>query len=164
MLKQGIPAVSVEGFAQNRVGMSGETISAVRQALRKNVVPVLFGQMAFDGEKGAMPFSGDRKIALLATILKPKKIVFGTDVDGIFDEDPKKSKKAKLLERLQLKKLYGIVKKVGESRNDVSGGMKGKVLELSRLSQTRIIVVNALKPKRFEKALLGEKTIGTIIE
>ena len=55
-------------------------------------MPVLYGDVVLDVEdkiKMAV-LSGDQIVKYLAENLKPKKVVLGSDVDGIYNKDPKK--------------------------------------------------------------------------
>ena len=57
--------------------------------------------------------------------------------------------------------------KLGKSvSTDVTGGMLGKISELIPAIEQKIqvIIVNAAKPNRVYKALMGEKVEGTVIE
>jgi isopentenyl phosphate kinase len=50
--------------------------------------------------------------------------------------------------------------------DDVTGGMLGKIIELSPAIEKGIsaLIVNASKPKTIYKALVGEKVTGTLIQ
>jgi isopentenyl phosphate kinase len=91
----------------------------------------------------------------------------GGDVDGIFTEDPKTSSKAKLIERVTLEELKTQKHEIkGSKATDVTGGMLGKMHELIPAIEQDIqtLIVNATKPLRVYKALMGEQVVGTIIE
>jgi isopentenyl phosphate kinase len=54
----------------------------------------------------------------------------------------------------------------GSTAADVTGGMLGKIAELVPAVEQGIpvVMVNAAKPNRVYKALMGEKVEGTVIE
>lgn len=99
-------------------------------------IPVLYGDTVFDEKIGFCILSGDKIIYELSRIFHPKKIIFGTDVDGIYDKDPKKYKDAELIKKLSLKEFSA---EIGDI-DDVTGGMKGKLEEIKRVVKLGIEV------------------------
>jgi isopentenyl phosphate kinase len=68
---------------------------------------------------------------------------------------------------LTLQELKAFEGKLGKSTaSDVTGGMLGKVTELIPAVEQGIpvAIVNAAKPNRLYRALIGEKVEGTIME
>jgi isopentenyl phosphate kinase len=135
--------------------------------MKMGFFPVLYGDAILDGKLGFTVLSGDQIVSHLARKMGAKKIVIGVDTDGLYDADPKKEKNAKLYSHLTLSELEKIKDKLGGSTAaDVTGGMLGKVSELILAVEQGIPVtmVNAAKPDRVYKALLGEVVEGTVIE
>jgi isopentenyl phosphate kinase len=128
-----------------------------------DIIPVMNGDMAADLELKGAPMSGDGVLEYLAQRFRPELMVFATDVDGIFTSDPRKSRGAKLVERITKDK-FGEIKEgiSGSSSVDVTGGMLGKVERLLGL-RNRTIIVNGNRPGRVRDAMLGEEVRGTII-
>lgn len=60
----------------------------VEALLRMRLTPVLHGDVVLDAETGCAVLSGDRILQELALALRPRRAVFVTDVDGVFDADP----------------------------------------------------------------------------
>lgn len=86
------------------------------------------------------------------------------DVDGVFTDDPKIEPAAELIRKLKLSDLERLqVKITRSSGSDVTGGMLGKISELSDPVERGIeaLIVNALKPGNIYKALRGGEVIGT---
>ena len=134
----------------------------MRSALKHGLVPVLSGDMVFDSALGGSVCSGDQVISCLSSKLKISRVVFATDVDGIFTADPKKKRDAKLIECVSARKLK-FKKSISRAKTtDVTGGMRGKVAELSKI-RSKIYVANALKPERIYKLLVGKKALSTRI-
>jgi uridylate kinase len=83
-----------------------------------------------------------------------------TDVDGIYDSDPNKNKKAKKFRRLELKKLRNLLVK----EDSVAGGydlmdiVALKIIERSKI-KTRVLKADI---KTLEKAIKGN-SVGTEI-
>jgi isopentenyl phosphate kinase len=91
----------------------------------------------------------------------------GVDVDGLYTADPKTDPSAHLIDRITLEELKSLKHKIeGAKATDVTGGMLGKMLELTPAIEHNIqtIIVNATQPLRVYKALKGEKVRGTIIK
>ncbi|MEM2098713.1 MAG: isopentenyl phosphate kinase [Candidatus Bathyarchaeia archaeon] len=141
--------------------------AALRLLLKTGFIPVLYGDAVLDEKLGFTVLSGDQILTHLARTLGACKIVVGVDVDGLCDVDPKNDKKAKVFPHLTLDELKRLEAKVGGSvAADVTGGMLGKIIELASAVEEGIPVamVNAAKPNRVFRALVGEKVEGTIIE
>jgi isopentenyl phosphate kinase len=95
------------------------------------------------------------------------KIVIGVDTDGLYDADPKVAKNPKLYAHLTLGELEKVKGKLGGSTAaDVTGGMVGKIAELvpAVAQGIPVAIVNAAKPNRVYKALMGDAVEGTVIE
>ena len=98
--------------------------------------------------------------ALIAEKVKAEQFLNATDVKGIYDSDPNKSKKAKLFKTIELKKLRGMLVK----EDSVAGGydlmdiVALKIIERSKI-KTRVIQSDI---KTLEKAIKG-LAVGTEI-
>jgi len=60
----------------------------VRAALMEGKIPVLHGDVVNDAEQGCAILSGDTLVECLTEEFKPKRVVFVSDVDGIFTAKP----------------------------------------------------------------------------
>ena len=141
--------------------------AALKTLLNMGFVPVLYGDATLDEKMGFTVLSGDQIVAYLARKFGAGKIVIGVDVDGLYDADPKVAKKAKLYAHLTLSELEKAKSKLGGSTAaDVTGGMVGKIAELvpAVAQGIPVAIVNAAKPNRVYKALMGEAVEGTVIE
>jgi isopentenyl phosphate kinase len=141
--------------------------NALRMLLNMGFVPVLYGDVTLDEKIGFTVLSGDQLASHLAVRFDATRIVFGVDTDGLFNSDPKTNKHAKLYSHLTLEELINAKERLGfPTKTDVTGGMYGKVSEIARAVEKGIPtkIVNASKPNRVYKALLGEDTEGTVIE
>jgi len=141
--------------------------NALRMLLSMGFVPVLYGDVTLDEKLGFTVLSGDQLASHLAVKFSAAKIIFGVDTDGLFSSDPKIDKNAKLYNHLTLKELIHAQEKLRlPTKTDVTGGMPGKVSELVQAVEGGIPVeiVNASKPNRVYKSLLGESVEGTKIE
>ncbi|XP_008108079.1 uncharacterized protein LOC103278744 isoform X1 [Anolis carolinensis] len=98
----GIPAVGISTFGTWKTASKNVTqdgIDAVKEALDAGYVPVLHGDCALDSEQHCCVLSGDTIIEVLAKKFSPRRVVFLTDVNGIFSCPPD-TPGAKLLDHI----------------------------------------------------------------
>ncbi|UCF45173.1 MAG: isopentenyl phosphate kinase family protein [Candidatus Bathyarchaeota archaeon] len=165
-----IPALSVTPSCcvvteNGRIRFFEDTI--LKMLLKMGFVPVLYGDTTLDEKLGFTVLSGDQIGSHLARKFNAAKIVIGVDTDGLYDSDPKVAKNAKLYKHLTLEELKKIKGRLGKSTAaDVTGGMLGKIAELIPAIEEGIpvAIVNATKPNRTYKALIGDMVEGTVIE
>jgi isopentenyl phosphate kinase len=136
--------------------------TALEGFLKLGITPVLYGDVVVDEKLGFCILSGDQIIAHLADLISPGRIILGVDVDGVFTGDPKKGE-GRLVEEISPENITEILEHLGAVETDVTGGMKGKVMELAALAHRGhgSQIVNASVPGRLKKALLGEQVKGT---
>jgi isopentenyl phosphate kinase len=167
---QEIPAVSITPSSciiteDGRIKCFEDT--PLKMLLNMGFIPVLYGDAVLDAKLGFTILSGDQQISTIATRLNAERIVIGVDVDGLYDDDPKVKKNAKMFKHLTLEELKKLQNKIGKSTAcDVTGGMFGKIAELTPAIENGIPVsiVNASKPNYIYKVLKGEEVEGTIIK
>jgi isopentenyl phosphate kinase len=166
--EQEIPTVSIQPSSfiktDNKRIIKAD-MELISSYLDLGFVPVIYGDVVLDMDskiKMAV-LSGDQIIKYLAENLKPEKVVLGSDVDGIYNKDPKEHADAKLIKVVTSHDDL-------ESANtihtvDVTGGMGGKLLELLEIAEIGIEseIINANHDNNIKKALNGEKGIGTLI-
>jgi len=129
----------------------------------EDIVPVIGGTMVPDLETRGSIISGDTVIEYLAERLSPRLVVFATDVDGIFSDDPHRNRKARLFKEVTKASFARIRQGLkGSASTDVTGGMLGKVEKLLSL-QAPSLIINGNRPGRVRDALLGNKVKGTLI-
>jgi uridylate kinase len=97
-------------------------------------------------------FTTDTAAALKAAELNADALLKATRVDGVYDRDPLKEKKA-----LRFKKL-GYLDMLNKSLKV----MDATAISLSMENKIPIVIFNLLKPKNIEKIILGRK-IGSVI-
>ncbi|TPX59018.1 hypothetical protein SpCBS45565_g07838 [Spizellomyces sp. 'palustris'] len=118
LIGRGIPAVSVNpGSWLDGDWSRGETrkpdpptqtaytalLRHVTALINGGYVPVLHGDVVSSPSFGSMILSGDDLVVAFAYALKPRRgCVFLTDVDGIFDRDPKVAATAELLRTIHV--------------------------------------------------------------
>lgn len=129
-------------------------LNLIKKSLSLNQIPILFGDMVLDDQWGCSVLSGDTIICYLGNKLKADKVIFLSDVDGIYDQDPRKNPKAKIIREITNKNLSKVLKYLSETgRDDVTGEMKGKILQIKNsLKQVPVILLNGLKKQLMVQA------------
>lgn len=159
LMKVGLPAVSVPPgscFVMENGRLIVDNDEPIRRLAHIGVMPVLFGDVVADRSKGFGICSGDQAMEILARIFKPDRIVFVSDVDGLYTGDPKKDKNAKMIPEVNGKMLDKLDSELTVA--DVTGGIHGKVEEMLRMcgDNGECILVNGTVPGRLEALLKGE--------
>jgi len=154
-----IQASAVLNEKNSAMGLSN--IQQLKQILSAGFIPLLGGDMGLTKENQAIVVSADKLAVLLAKAFPVSRLIFATDVNGVFYEFPA-SDNAKPLPLLSRKETKSMLKKMNErkSRYDATGGMAGKLRTLLALEEREVIIFNGLKPGNLTKALMG-KSIGT---
>ncbi|MEM4679534.1 MAG: UMP kinase [Thermofilaceae archaeon] len=98
--------------------------------------------------------------ALLAEALNAEKLVIATDVDGVYDDDPKRNPHARKFDEVTVSDIEGIF-----AGNLVAGGYRlldPMTLSIIRRSRVTTFVISGKPPINILRALKGER-IGTRI-
>ena len=97
--------------------------------------------------------------ALIAEKTRASEFINATDVNGIYDSDPRKNKNAQLFAKIELGKLLHILLKESSMAGeyDLLDIVALKVIERSKI-RTKVILSN---PKNISNVILGRKYIGT---
>ena len=157
LVDNGVPAISIPPAVILKLKdkrISSFDLKIVHDYLASGYLPVLYGDMVPDSIFGGYPCSGDQIIAYLGK--EADFVVLATNVDGVFDE------KGNVIPEITRANLPEISKHLSPTKNDVTGGMFGKISELLELS-TPAYIVNAHHPERIEALFLGKNTICTKI-
>ncbi|OWT33009.1 amino acid kinase [Methanobrevibacter sp. 87.7] len=166
LLKQGIPVVPIQTSAVVKAydkRINDFDLKMIKTYLKEGYVPVLYGDVVIDDKLKMSILSGDQIIEYVASFLASDRVVLGTDVDGVYDKNPKIHEDAKLIEKVS--SLDDITQLESTVNVDVTGGMIGKVKELLTLADNGVDseIINANKPGIISKCLQGEKVKGTKI-
>lgn len=98
--------------------------------------------------------TSDSVAAYVARLLKARKLILVTDVDGVYDEDPKVNPRARLLKSVSAEELLGLRKRTSVD-TFLPRLLIGSVLEC--------YVVNGRHPERVEAILNGREALYTRI-
>jgi len=136
-------------------------LDAFKAYLELGMVPVTFGDVVRDEVKGLSICSGDQLMAALAGEFRPSKVIFVTDVDGVFTADPTKDPDARLIRTVDEKVLDALPRT--ERNVDVTGSIFAKIrymIEMASLTG-ECLVLNGKVPGRLEAAIRGEDVIAS---
>lgn len=160
LLRQGIPAIAFQPSASLISGKGKIVhwdIDAIKEAMKKGIIPVLYGDVVVDRKKGCAIASTEELILFISKKLRVRRIVMCTDVDGVYAG-------GKVVGRIT-KKTYDAIKgHLGVAGGaDVTGGMAQKVEKALKMAKnSEVLIINGRRNGNLRKALLGKK-IGTII-
>ena len=170
LIETGLNAISVQPSA-GLIAKGGRIkewfLEPIKEIVKNNLLPIPYGDVAFDVKKGCCIISTEEILNYLAKQLNSKRIILAGIVDGIFTADPQKNPNAKLIPEINSKN-YKIVKKylAGSAGIDVTGGMLHRFERMWELAKmgAEIEIINGEKKDNLKRSLLGEKKLGTIIK
>lgn len=168
LVHAGLPAVGVPGGAL--ATLDGGRIVHVRaelvaDMLRAGLLPVTYGDAALDRARGGGIASTEPLLVALAGALGATRLVFATDVDGVYDRDPNAHRDARRFERLAAADAAGLA--LGGARRgatDVTGGMTAKVGAALALIRDRdgvtVRILSGFRPGAVALALADDPAAG----
>lgn len=105
----------------------------------------------------------DRLSAIVSEKLNADWLILLTDVEGVFEENPKHNPKAKIVSKIEdIRKFSGTAK----GKSDVGrGGMKSKLSasHLASLAGVNTVIASGIKPNVLSAILKDPKSTGTFI-
>ena len=118
---------------------------------------LLMGDDSLDETRGIAVLSGDKTMAYLAKKYKASKVIFVSDVDGVFDKNPKVYKDARLIKEINSQNFKKVIDSmVVFNKNDASGEMKGKLEAIQNdLRGFQVQIINGLEKFALRKFFLG---------
>ncbi|MCL2785962.1 MAG: isopentenyl phosphate kinase [Methanomassiliicoccaceae archaeon] len=164
LTEAGIPSVSVPTgscfIMDDGVLVIGNT-EIVRGYADLGIVPVMMGDVVLDRKRGFGICSGDAIMKCLADIFRPDKVVFVSDVDGLYDRDPKIERDAKIITNVNDDVLAAIPPETTVA--DVTGGVHAKMRAMLEMCSDgrECILVNGTVDGRLRSLLAGEEVVCT---
>ncbi|MBK6769248.1 MAG: hypothetical protein IPG72_09655 [Ardenticatenales bacterium] len=175
LIEAGLPAIGVPGGAL--ATLDAGRIIAVRSDLVGDLlafgaVPVTYGDAALDRSRGGGIASTEPLLVALAEALGAARLVFATDVDGVYDRDPAADQAARRYDRLSPGDPNLAALSLGGARagaTDVTGGMASKVgaalALVARRPGVTVRIVSGLRVGAVGAALRGAvEAGGTVVE
>ena len=165
LISVGIPAASVAPgscFVMEDGRLIVNDDEAVRRLAHVGIMPVTFGDVVMDRSKGFAIVSGDQLMEVMASIFKPDRVVFVSDIDGLYDSNPKTNPDAEFIPEVTQEVLDRVSS--AEDVADVTGGVRGKMGSMLRMcSPDRdCVLVNGTVPGRLLALLRGEDVTCTV--
>jgi isopentenyl phosphate kinase len=167
LINHGVPVIQISPI--DIFSTKGDEINVfhskpILDAINKGYIPLLYGDVVFDEEKGCRILSGDQICLELAKIISARKIVFCMDTMGIYDKDPKKHNDAKLIKKISKEEVKRLISNFSKG-DDVTGGVVNKLLVAYEAANMGIksIFINGFYHNMLMRVLRNEDYIGTEI-
>lgn len=141
-------------------------IKELKTMSEKKIIPITYGDVVHVKANTYSIVSGDVLVTLLSNILKPSKVIFTINVDGLFNNLHEK----KIIREIDLsqfeKQEKSIITNTVCGIDDVTGGMKRKMQEALKIADkgTDVIFINGLQPGRLKNVLTQKMFKGTIFK
>jgi isopentenyl phosphate kinase len=139
-------------------------IRPLKQALAGGLLPVVYGDVAVDTQKGGTILSTEDLFAHLAPILRPRQILSAGLEAGVWEDYPTCTR---LIPRLTPTNLPQVMDALhGSHGTDVTGGMSSKVVQSMALVETlpglEVQIFSGSTPGNLHAALSGAR-LGTLV-
>ena len=134
------------------------SLNAAKQLSKRKAAPILLPSRMMLKEnplEASWDVTSDSIAAYVASRLKVNKLILVTDVDGIFESDPKKHSAAELISQLSTRELLAFAQRTSVDQ------FLPKLLLKTRLN---CYVVNGAYPERIAAILAGQSTVCTLIK
>lgn len=165
--KMKVPAIALPPSA-NVIASDGKVsiweTTSISMALAAGLVPVIYGDVAFDEIRGGTILSTEDLFGHLARALNPQRILLAGLEAAVWEDFPARTRK---VERITPQTFTEISEGVGKAAGaDVTGGMESKVMQMLELVQQdpdlKIQIFSGAEPGSIRRALTGEG-LGTWI-
>ncbi len=166
LLAAGVPAVSLSPSASVECADGRiQTIAAhpIKAALQAGLVPVVYGDVAFDTVRGGTIVSTEEVMMALAGEIRPSWLLLAGETPGVFDEA------GQVIPAISRASYAEIETALGGSRGtDVTGGMASKVQSMlvlvEQFPQLSIRIFSGLEPGKLAQTLFNPaEANGTLL-
>lgn len=132
-----------------------DKVREIYKLAEEGLLPITHGDVIPMYDKRYYILSGDEIMSIFASILRPEKVIFALNVDGVYNNMSEK----RLITEISAEDAIDL----DEVKADVTGGMKRKLREAFKIVSNGldVMLVNGLKPERIVKALNDEPVICT---
>ncbi|MFZ0544278.1 MAG: isopentenyl phosphate kinase [Candidatus Promineifilaceae bacterium] len=133
LLDAGVPVLSLQPSA-SAVCVNGQikslAVSPVEAALSAGLVPLVYGDVAFDTEMGGTIISTEEILSYLAELIRPSWLLLAGETAGVLDNH------GRVIPEITRQNSEDIQAALGGSRGtDVTGGMASKVNNMITLAE-----------------------------
>jgi isopentenyl phosphate kinase len=138
-------------------------LDPVRKALQSELIPLLHGDLVFDESRGIAVLSGDRIASLLGLRLGASRVLLGSDVEGVYSQNPKTFPAATLIPEVTSENFRSALRASPGSSGDATGGMREKVRQALQLAKNgcECYIFNLKEKNALRKILEGDRIPGT---
>jgi len=128
---------------------------------QSKVIPVTFGDIVYVGGTKYSILSGDALMTILARALRPLRIIFATNVDGVYKDNVRRE----LVEEIRIEDKSKSIEYF-KAGTDATGGMQRKVTEAFKIAShgMDVVIINGLIPERIIEAAKGTVKVGTVVK
>lgn len=165
LIEMQIPAFSMQPSAMmvSKLPISNDQFPILDQLLMKKIIPVVYGDVIIDVEKGSTIYSTDTIFKIIAKYFAQLDhevtIIHAGDYPGVLDE------KQEIIPTINIDTYPSIAPSIKQSfSTDVTGGMKLKVEEMLELTKQGITshIIDGTESEAIFKALNGAFSGTTI--
>jgi isopentenyl phosphate kinase len=139
-------------------------LTPLQQALTHRLIPMVYGDVAFDEELGGTILSTEEIFFHLTGQLHPARILLAGIEPGIWLDYPQNTSILKEIRKTTWEETTAILQ--GSTATDVTGGMKSKVESMLEIIQLHpdceISIFSGAEPGSIKDALLGKKSGTTV--
>jgi isopentenyl phosphate kinase len=145
------------------------SIEVIETALDLNILPILYGDIILDKQGSFSIISGDQIIFELCKNLQKyrvSKVIFAIETDGIFiNSQSPTGLKVELAKEIHYPELDNLDLADLGQKIDVTGGIKGKISSIKKISELGIPVqlVNGLRERYIYESLKNIEIISTYV-
>jgi isopentenyl phosphate kinase len=154
-------------ITSEKMRMTNYFLEPLKGFLNLGMVPLVGGDILIDSVMGWSVGSGDPLSVLLAKELGAKKLIFASDVSGIYDADPKEFSDAELFDVINLNDMDNVLERIrASSASDASGVMEGKIKSISRAKELveaglEISILSMMEAGHLKALLKGDTSNST---
>ncbi len=165
LIQCGIPAASVAPgscFVMEDGKLVVKDDEAIRALAHLGIMPVTFGDVVMDRKRGFGICSGDQLMEAMSEIFRPDRVIFVSDIDGLYTANPKTDPDAEFIPEVTPETLDKI-SSVSDV-DDVTGGVRNKMEAMLRMcgEGRDCVLVNGTVPGRLLALLKGEEVPCTV--
>jgi isopentenyl phosphate kinase len=138
-------------------------LDPIRRALQAGLIPLLHGDLVFDESRGIRVLSGDRIASLIGLRLGASRVLLGSDVDGVYSQNPKIFPGATLISEVTSDNFRSVLEASRGPSGDTTGGMAEKVRQALQLAKNgcECYIFNLKEENALRKLLEGDRVTGT---
>jgi isopentenyl phosphate kinase len=144
--------------------VSNWDLSQLRTALSVGLLPIIYGDVIFDLQRGGTILSTEDLFAHLARKLQPQRLLFAGIEPGVWEDYPNRSEIISKITPENYEEILPVLS--GSAATDVTGGMESKVQQsvklIREIPDLEILIFSGDVPGKLQNVLLGEN-IGTVI-